>query len=285
MNKITLLVALVVTSTFSCLNAQTTSPAPYCVAAFDDVPFSVPDAIKSVTFGSLINSSTTQYAFPHYVFYNNLAIPNFIKGSTANNLSVTFNVNGGCGYGVWIDYNSNNIFEANEKISGTPAGTILNISSSTTITQSVTIPATATIGNTRMRVRIVEDDNYTMGTNGYSIMPCNASASPTDVMDWGETEDYVINITSGLGLNEINENADLIVYPNPVTTTLNLKQDLSSNISFIIFSIAGQEMQTGTINNAQKQINVSSLSEGIYFLHLFENNKSLGQQKFVKSAN
>ena len=36
-------------------------------------------------------------------------------------------------------------------------------------------------------------------------------------------------------------------------------------------------------NNSEKQINASLLSEGIYFLQLFDNNKSLGQQKFVKS--
>ena len=203
------------------------------------------------------------------------------KGSTYN-LTLIFEVNGGCGYGVWIDYNHNNIFETSEKISGTTVDNSLNISSSTTINQNVTIPLTAMTGITRMRVRIVEDDNYTMGTNGYSILPCNASTSTTDVMDWGETEDYSINLTAALGLDEVNQVGKLIVYPNPVTTIINVKLDITDKIIFKIVNLKGEEIQIGTINNTEKQINVSTLSDGIYFLQLFDNNKLLGQQKIVK---
>ncbi len=178
------------------LNAQITNPAPYCVATFDDMEgFPVADAINSVSIGTLTNATNGQYAAPHYVFYNNLAAPSLTKG-TSYTLTVKFDVKGGCGYGVWIDYNQNNTFEANEKVAGTTSGNSLDISSNTTITQSVTIPATATTGNTRMRVRIVEDDYYNMDNN-YVIAACNASTSADDVMDWGETEDYVVNITGG----------------------------------------------------------------------------------------
>ncbi|MBK8702202.1 MAG: T9SS type A sorting domain-containing protein [Saprospiraceae bacterium] len=93
-----------------------------------------------------------------------------------------------------------------------------------------------------------------------------------------------INITIPVGVNEISQTNNLNIFPNPVTTILNVKQDLSNKITYKIVSITGQETQTGIINNSEKQINVSLLSEGIYFLQLFDNNKSLGQQKFVKSA-
>ncbi len=110
------------------------------------------------------------------------------------------------------------------------------------------------------------------------------STSAADVMDWGETEDYTINITTAVGLNEVNKVANNILVSNPVTTTLNVTQDLLYNITYKIASIAGQEMQIGVINNAEKQINVASLSDGIYFLQLFDNNKSIGQQKFIKNV-
>lgn len=265
------------------MSAQTISPAPYCVASFDDDPFNVPDAIKSVSFGTLTNVTSTQYVFPHYVFYNNLTVPNFTKGSTYNLIAI-FDVNGGCGYGVWIDFNHNNIFDASEKVSGTPVGTSLDLSSSTTITESITIPVTSMTGTTRMRVRIVEDDNYTMGTNGYSIQACNASTSSTDVMDWGETEDYTINITSVVGVNEISASNNLIIYPNPVTTTLILNQQKANNITYNIVSVTGRVMQVGVLNNSEKQIDVSSLSEGVYLLQLIDNS-SIVQHKFIKMAN
>lgn len=95
MKKITLLVAMMATTTFNYLSAQTTSPAPYCVDDFDDEPFNVPDAINSVSIETLTNA---QSAAPHYTFYNNLAVPDLTKGASYP-LKVEFMVNGGCGYG------------------------------------------------------------------------------------------------------------------------------------------------------------------------------------------
>jgi hypothetical protein len=99
-----------------------------------------------------------------------------------------------------------------------------------------------------------------------------------------DTTVQTINITIPLGVNEVSQTNNLTIYPNPVTSILHVKKDLSDKTTYKIVSITGQEMQTGFINNAEKQINVSSLSAGIYFLQLFDNNQSLGRQKFVISA-
>ena len=77
---------------------------------------------------------------------------------------------------------------------------------------------------------------------------------------------------------------ETILYPNPVTHTLHVKHNFSHNIIFKIVSISGQEIKTGIINNSETQINVSFLSNGIYFLQCFDNNKMLGFHKFVKCA-
>lgn len=283
MKKVILLSILVSAANFNNLIAQTTTPAPYCVADFDDNMFNVPDAIKSVSFGTLTNVSNGQYALPHYVFYNNLATANFIKG-TAYNLSVTFEVNGGCGYGVWIDYNHDNQFDASEKVSGTDVVNSMDITANTLITESITIPTNAMTGPTRMRVRIVEDDNYTMGANGYSILPCNASTSTTDVMDWGETEDYTINIDSPLGITDVSTANNFTISPNPVTTTLTVMSANSSAVSYKIVSMTGIEVQSGTINTIEEQINVSTLTAGVYFIQLV-GDKPIAQERFIKTTN
>lgn len=176
--------------------AQTTNPAPYCDGAFDDANgFLVSDAIKNVSFGTLSNNSGGQYAAPHYVYYSNLAAPVLTAGTTVP-MSITFEVHGGSGYGVWIDFNRNNTFETNEKVAGSTANGWLTLGNNVTVTPSIVIPATAQAGETRMRIRIVEDDNYT-ATNGAAILPCNTGTSSTAIMDWGETEDYKVNITGG----------------------------------------------------------------------------------------
>jgi hypothetical protein len=114
--------------------------------------------------------------------------------------------------------------------------------------------------------------------NSYTFMHFNPTVNPM------RSFNVRLNLTYSLGLNNINQVSNLIVYPNPVTTFLNIKQDLLNNVSYKIASITGQVVQTGEVNNSEKQINVSSLSDGIYFLQIFDNNKSLGQEKFVKNS-
>lgn len=284
MKKRIILIASIAITNFNLLLSQSTSPAPYCAADFDDAQgFLVEDAINSVSFGTLTNTTNAQFAFPHYVFYNNLPVPNFSKGSQYT-LTVKFDVHGGTGYGVWIDYNQNNIFDASEKVGGSTGSAFLNISSNTTVTHSITIPTSALSGITRMRVRIVEDDAHSGGTDA-SVLACNASTSTTDVMDWGETEDYNINITqSSVGINELNDHNNIIIYPNPASTLLTLNQHVSGDLAYNIVDLTGKTIQTGTVNNSEKQIRITSLSEGIYFLQLFNGSEPIGMQKFIKTA-
>lgn len=280
--KKTFLLVTIITANFINLNAQSTSPGNYCAADFDDMQgFPVPDAVNSVSFGTLNNVTNAQFAAPHYVHYNNLAVPNFNIGSSYT-LTVSFDVHGGAGYGVWIDYNHNNIFEINEKVSGTTGTNALNLSSNTIINETVIIPVTATPGNTRMRVRIVEDDNYTQGTN-FSILPCNASTSATDVMDWGETEDYTINLVSTVGINQLSAQLSNFFIANLESNTLTLNPDFNKNYNYNISNSNGQIVQSGTAGGNNKQININGLHPGVYFIQVFHNNTLVGQQKFITS--
>jgi PKD repeat protein len=97
-----------------------------------------------------------------------------------------------------------------------------------------------------------------------------------------DTTFQTIKITMPLGVDETTLTNDLNIYPNPVSTILNLQYSLSNKATYKILGVVGQEIQSGIINNIEKQINVSLLSEGIYLLQLYENNEPLGQQKFVK---
>ena len=262
--------------------AQITSPSPYCYASFDDAGgFLVDDAINSVSFGTLLNASNGQFVAPHYVFYNNLTPVNFVIGNTYA-FSAIFNVAGGAGYGVWIDYNHNNTFETSEKVLGSTSTAFMNLGT-TTISNNITIPVSASSGNTRMRVRIVEDDMYTISF-GASILPCNASTSDTDVMDWGETEDYTINLTSVTGLNETMSMNQFQVYPNPATNSLSLSYNSPKEISYSILNILGEIVMKENLLSSSKTIDISSLKEGVYFLQTMERGNSIEIQRFVKNT-
>lgn len=256
--------------------AQSTDPAPYCDASFDDMDgtFPVDDHIGSVAFGSLLNISGAQYAAPHYVFYNNLAVQDFRVDSTYT-LTVAFRVAGAAGYGVWIDYNHNNTFEASEEVAGSSGTNFLDMGDSTLISQDITIPATAISGQTRMRVRIVEDDNHNM--NNAAELPCNSSNAATDIMDWGETEDYTINIqaadTGGnTGVQDINSMHIVKVLPNPSNGKFMVTADAAIN-NLEVYSLSGKLIYKTSGSQDQVAIDLSAYAKGLYFIRVNSHNR------------
>jgi GEVED domain/CARDB/Domain of unknown function DUF11/Secretion system C-terminal sorting domain len=75
---------------------------------------------------------------------------------------------------VWIDFNQNKTFEANELV--------LEKTNQNPLTQSVLVPTTALTGNTRMRV----------------ALKFGAYPTACETFDKGEVEDYTVNITGGV---------------------------------------------------------------------------------------
>ena len=263
----------------TCSNAfaQITNPSPYCDGGYDDGfgPLaSTSDAIQSVSIGTLVNNSgVNRCAAPYYIYYNNLAQPNLEKGNTYT-FSVTLQPGGGAGYGVWIDYIQNNSFEANEEV--VVPNMITNVNQPSTFTHEITIPTTALVGVTRMRVRFVEDDNYTMlnWQQGQVLhyLPCNISTSATDIMDWGETEDYNVMITGTAGVDE-----SMVLARLSINESILSVKDVSVERLFL-YAMNGQ--QVGASDDAQ--LDVSSLKSGIYLLKIETTDGAVLEYKIAK---
>jgi hypothetical protein len=142
--------------------------------------------IFNVTFGSLNNSSncTTLASGPGsiqqiYSNYKNLpptdverlsVVPFSVQIGTCLNIYPNRTA-------IYIDYNQNAIFEASEQVYTTPTA----ITGPHFESGTVTIPATALLGLTGMRVITIEQ-----------TAPINSACG---IYSWGETEDYLINIT------------------------------------------------------------------------------------------
>src|SRR5690606_12496646 len=80
--------------------------------------------------------------------------------------------------GIWIDFDQSGTFDASEFFA---LGSGVISGGNRVLTGNITIPATATLGNTVMRVR----SSYASNLN--SSQACTQTA-------YGETEDYIVNI-------------------------------------------------------------------------------------------
>ncbi len=236
---------------------QITNAAPYCAGGYDDQMANIPHYISKVTLGSFTNTSgNTQYMAPHYVYYNNLAAITLQKGSSYN-LSVMHDGGQTLHFvAVFIDYNRNNSFaDAGEMVMSKFFPGATNPS-----TLNITVPAGAQAGASRMRVMAFEDDMFTFGHT--TAVPCTMDA--TGSFDWGETEDYAVNITaSNTGIPETGADAKPLFYPNPAQNTIQLAEEILGH-ELTIADVTGKQLVS--YSSAPATIDVSSLAAGVYLV-------------------
>lgn len=159
-------------------NFTTGSTACYCVPTYVDGCSDEVDVITRVQLGTLDNNSGIECGVGNYNFYNTATVPSLGQG-VAQALSITFGNDATQFAGAWIDFNQNGTFETTEYLGGntTTAGGngiyVLNF----------TVPANATLGETRLRVR---------GGDDVALSASQACGATSDT--YGQTEDYRVNI-------------------------------------------------------------------------------------------
>ncbi len=135
--------------------------------------------------------------------------------------------------GCWIDWNNDKDFE--------DSGESITIPSSSTGTATINVPASAVVGITRMRVRVV-----------YStpLSPCGTST-------YGEVEDYTINITNNTEpeIQVKNGSTDI-----NVSDTLNISGYTSigsyEDITFTVYNMGNIDLTIGTVSENSDQYSI-----------------------------
>jgi bacillolysin len=221
------------------------------------------ERISKVVFGTINNTSTGTTGYENYTAVST----NAARGSaytitiTPTWTSTTYNE----GYAVFIDYNQDGDFSDSGETVWTKAA-----SKTTPVTGTITIPATASLGATRLRVS----------------MKYNAIPTACEGFSYGQVEDYTVNITASgtveaeqivLGLDTI-ETASFALYPNPVESELNVSFSEDNGYSYKIINTLGQQLGSGQVAGS---IDVSKLSTGIYLIELTNGEKKI-VKKFAK---
>ncbi|MBP6334772.1 MAG: T9SS type A sorting domain-containing protein [Bacteroidia bacterium] len=153
---------------------------------------------------------------------------------------------------VWIDYDQNGGFEPSEWAQVCTSSTALIPN-----TVNITIPNSATVGPTRMRVRARLVSNQ------------NDSASSCILFGSGESEDYIIGIEFNVGVKDIALTGT-VLYPNPGTGIAQIFFENSiseGNIS--VFDHTGRLINTKDVENVfSTNLDLSTEANGIYFIRI-----------------
>ncbi|MDN3678608.1 M12 family metallo-peptidase [Flavobacterium paronense] len=215
------------------------------------------ERIGKVVFGTISNTSTGTAGYENFTALST----NAVRG-TAYTITITPAWTSTVykeGYAVWIDYNGNGVFtDAGEKVWTKAAST------TTPVTGTFTIPATATLGATRMRVQM-----------NYNATPTSSCQSFT----YGQVEDYTVNITATARINDANTRVSFNLYPNPVKGDILNISNLESTSTYRIYNMMGQELGNGKIEN--ESIYVGSLKAGTFLIEV-SNGTSTSTKRFIK---
>ncbi|WP_310555225.1 M4 family metallopeptidase [Flavobacterium sp.] len=220
------------------------------------------ERIGKVVFGTINSISTGTAGYENFTAQST----NVTKG-TANTITITpawTSTKYNEGYAVWIDYNKNGLFTDSGELVFSKAA-----SQTTPVSGSITIPSTASVGVTRMRVS----------------MKYNAIPTSCESFTYGQVEDYSVNITGTTvsSIAESNDNqtnaTEFNLYPNPTDSVLNIVVSNDENTTYKIYNLVGQEVKAGNLN--QNEINVSNLTAGLYIFELNDGQKTI-TKKFVK---
>jgi bacillolysin len=235
------------------------SAVTYCASTSSST---ADEKIGRVVLGTINNPSTGTAGYENFTALST----NLIRG-TANTITITPSWTSTVyseGYAVWIDYNKNGLF--------TDAGELVYSKATSTATSasgSFTVPATATVGSTRMRVS----------------MKYNGIPTSCETLSYGQVEDYSVNIVAAAAISTIadtNSNEVLTtisLYPNPTKDVLNIETNSETKLNYSVINYLGQVVKTGSIDN--NVLNVSNLNAGIYILEVNDGQKSV-TKKFIK---
>lgn len=285
MKKFYLLVAFMLCISQSIM-AQITNPAPYCASSFGN-NYNMWNYMKVNGTNHSFGPVGSWISVNTYKYYNDVVFPSIAAGSTIALELMPYAPNDGepIYFGVFIDFNKNNVFDADEFVmrnnNTTNAALPIFGAATTAITKNIVVPAGTAAGTYRMRLIRAgksQGQNIYVYDNAYNVISC-------DNGDYGCTYDFNIDITSNLAVNDIKgqEENSLRIYPNPVKDYLNISNPKKGGIKKVsIYSASGQMVyQENTKNQHDISINVSGLSDGVYFVNT-ETSTSKYTNKFIK---
>jgi len=183
-----------------------------------------------------------------------------IQGSVNNQLTIDKVVTGDAGVVAWIDFDRNGEFDINERI------LVSGPNSAATATTTFSVPSDAFVSNA----------DYMYVVMRVALMKGGIPVNCTN-FDNGEVEDYTVRISKKSATNLLNQN-DILIYPNPVSTVLNVK-NISKRANYKIYSAAGQLISSGIILN--NKVDVHALINGMYVIDIQDGSTSV-QKKFIK---
>ncbi len=253
----------------------TTNNPSYCASTFTDEAGGG-DHITNVTFNT-INNTTGNDIVDGYIDYT-ATISTDVNAGDSYQVSVTFDPDGFQDHCyVFIDWNQDFNFDVStERYDlGSVSGAV------GTRTANIAVPTDAVNGTTRMRVIA----QYFDGTN---FILTDGACDTDHASEWGETEDYSVNVINTTASVDNFDFTNFNVYPNPSNGNFNITFEVinTESVGVRLFDIRGRLVEErefkNTANTFSEELNLEGINAGLYLLQVQNGNKRTTKKLIVK---
>ena len=139
-----------------------------------------------------------------------------------------------------------------------------------------TIPSYLTLTNAiSANCDAVVSQDPTLGT---VVAPGTYPVTMTATSGTTATCSFNLVVTPYLGVAE-NNKSNVVIFPNPANSQITIKGEFDSNESITIFNMLGQKIMEKPITSNEEKVDVSKLSNGVYFIYF---NLAKATSKFIK---
>lgn len=119
--------------------------------------------------------------------------------------------------------------------------------------------------------------------NGTSAVPCDLMIISSRLKITSDSLNTPSSTGSGVSINDIDTKSTLFTLTNQNQVLL-ASEMTKPNYTYTVHNLFGQMVESGTLANGQTILENTSISEGMYVLTVFDENKVLGTSKFMKST-
>jgi serine protease len=241
---------------FSTLGCGPCVDNAYCASNGDD---SSSEWIANVSIATLNNTSTDDEG---YGDYTGAATPLIIGNTYPISLTPGFAFfEYPESWSVFIDLDHDGAFIAEEELFSAPASTAA-------ATGDLTIPATAAVGITRMRVMMKYQE---------------AVANACEAFDYGETEDYCVELNAALGVQDATTSLQVLAFPSPADRVLflDLKGRPNGRALVTVLDESGRVVARKQMDQGRMTLSTADLADGLYIYQVSDGAQELARGRFV----
>lgn len=136
----------------------------------------------------------------------------------------------------------------------------------------------AALGKNDQKIYVVPSQNLVVVRQGNTAGGFNLAASAFDNVLW----DYINKLDCSVTTISDNENKFYALYPNPVTTILNIDNTNSTLNKISVYDIYGKLIYNYCNPALAISIDFTDFAKGVYVIELEHNNKEVDRRKVVK---